>query len=242
MTVAPETRLGDGVILALQRETLSERVARTLKRLILAEHFQPGDRLPPERRLAEQLNVSRTVLREAQSVLSGEGIIYRASPRVLCIADFDRVKVASEAGPLDGKDADTRDLVELRVIIELGAVDAIVRRVTDAHLKEIERWVLDGERRVAAGEPVHFADAHFHTALLRVLGNRALDSFLPVIEEHLRQSLFSTPHPLTQITKSEALRATGQHREIFEAIKRRDAAETRRTMYAHLLPYLDGEA
>ena len=45
------------------RESLATRSAIILKRYLLTEHLKPGDRLPPERRLAEALNVSRTVLR-----------------------------------------------------------------------------------------------------------------------------------------------------------------------------------
>jgi hypothetical protein len=41
-----------------------------------------------------------------------------------------------------------------------------------------------------------WADANFHAALLRTLGNRSIDAFIPLIEENMRHTLFVTPHQL----------------------------------------------
>jgi GntR family transcriptional repressor for pyruvate dehydrogenase complex len=223
---------------ALRRENLSARVALILKRYILAERLEPGHRLPAERRLADWLNVSRTVLREALSQLIGEGILERPTPHALCVAAFDRGRLAAEASVVGGEASEARDLMELRVVIELGAVEAIVERVTDEHLREIERWVVEGERRLAAHEPFYRADAHFHAALLRVLGNRVVDGLLPLIEENLRSDLVGDPHQLTDTGTAVDRRVVSQHREIYEALKRRDLEATRHWMLAHLTPYL----
>ena len=227
---------------ALRRESLSVRVAQILKRYILAERIESGDRLPSERRLADWLNVSRTVLREALNQLIGEGILYRPSAHALCVADFDRSNLASELVSLIEQDAEVRDLIELRVIIEIGAVEAIIERLTTGHLREIERWVVEGERRVAAGEPIYRADAHFHAALIQVLGNRAINgSLLPLIEENLRQNLVVDPLQLMGMKPTAAHQVVEQHRQIFEAVKERDTDAARRLMRAHLSPYLHRE-
>jgi len=223
---------------ALRRQNLSARVALIIKRYILAERLEPGHRLPAERRLADWLNVSRTVLREALSQLIGEGILERPSPHALCVAAFDRARLAAETSLLGDEAAEAKDLIELRVVIELGAVDAIVARVTEEHLREIERWVVEGERRLAAREPFYRADAQFHAALLRVLGNRVVDGLLPLIEENLRSDLVGDPHQLTGAGTAVDHRVVSQHREIYEALKRRDLDATRDWMLAHLMPYL----
>ena len=159
----------------IRAENLSVRVATILKRYILAEQLEPGHRLPAERRLADWLNVSRVVLREALSQLMGEGLLESPSPYILCVASFDRAKLAAELSGLDHEDAEANDLIQLRVVLELGAIDAIVAGATDAHLREIERWVIEGERTLAAGEPIYRADAGFHAALLKSLDNQAID-------------------------------------------------------------------
>jgi DNA-binding FadR family transcriptional regulator len=123
------------------RESLSSRSAIILKRYLLSESLQPGDRLPPERRLAEALNVSRTVLREAINQLVGEGLVAREASRSPIVTDFDRARLASEMSMLAGPDAEIRDLIELRVMVELGAIEAIVERARDEDIAEMERWV-----------------------------------------------------------------------------------------------------
>jgi GntR family transcriptional regulator, transcriptional repressor for pyruvate dehydrogenase complex len=223
---------------ALRRQNLSDRAATILKRYIIAERLEPGHRLPAERRLADWLNVSRTVLREALSQLLGEGILERPSPYVLRVADFDRARVAADLAVVANEEAEAQDLIELRVMLEIGAVEAIVARAHDGHLREIERWVIEGERRLASGEPIYRADARFHAALLRTLGNRAINDFLPLIEENLRHDLVLDPHQLTTVGSAADHRVIRQHREIYEAIRRRDVESARRWMIAHLTPYL----
>jgi GntR family transcriptional repressor for pyruvate dehydrogenase complex len=229
---------GDLVLPRLRRQSLTGQVVTILKRYIVVERLQPGQRLPPERHLADALNVSRTVLREALSQLIGEGILYRYSPRTLCVADFDRTRAATNLAPTGGDEGGMRDLIELRVIIEIGAIETIVERANDEHLREIEQWVIEGERRVAAQEPLALADARFHAALLQTLGNRSIDAFLPVIEEHMRRNLLIDSHQLAGVGTPDDVRVATEHRQIFEAVKRRDVEAARLVMLAHLTPYL----
>ncbi len=223
----------------LERRNLADQVALILKRHILSERLAPGDRLPSERRLADWVNVSRVVLREALHRLIGEGILYRPTPRMLAVADFDRARVAAELSILDEEATETQDLSELRVILELGSIDAIVDRMTDDRLATIERWVLEGERRLEKGEPIYPADAGFHTELLKSLGNSAINGFLHLIEENFRRDLINDRHVLSGASAANDPESVEQHREIYEAIKRRDHAQTRYWMYQHLSPYLD---
>lgn len=223
----------------IRRDNLSARVATILKRYVLAERLEPGHRLPSERRLADWLNVSRVVLREALSQLMGEGILERPSPYVLCVAAFDRAKLAAELSGLDHDDAEAHDLIQMRVILELGAIEFIVAGVTDAQLKAIERWVIEGERTLAAGEPIFRADAGFHAALLKSLGNQAVNRLLPLIEEHLRHDVLQDPGRLKTGGLPTDQRVVQQHREIYEALKRRDGAAARHWLLTHLKPYID---
>src|SRR5687768_13611238 len=68
--------MAEGPISAIAREDrLSDRVAQELQRLIVGSHFKLGDRIPSERELAEQFNVSRTVIREAVRSLVTKGFL-----------------------------------------------------------------------------------------------------------------------------------------------------------------------
>jgi GntR family transcriptional repressor for pyruvate dehydrogenase complex len=219
------------------RESLSARSALILKQYLLTDRVKPGDRLPPERRLAEALNVSRTVLREAINQLVGEGLVRREPSRSPTVADFDRERVAREMSMLD-ESTEIHDLLELRVLLELGAIDLIVTRATEDDLREIERWVVEGERRVEAAEPLTIAEVKFHAALLGTLGNRSIDGLMPLVEEHMRSNLLVDPHELAGLITDNDHRAIAEHRAIFEAVKRRDAAGARKLMNKHLSGYL----
>jgi GntR family transcriptional regulator, transcriptional repressor for pyruvate dehydrogenase complex len=223
------------------RESLSTRSATILKRYLLSERLEPGDRLPPERRLAEALNVSRTVLREAINQLVGEGIIHREPSRSPRVADFDRARLAQEMSMLDDRNAEIRDLIQLRVILELGAIEAIVERATAADIEEMERWVVEAERRLETGEPLSGPEVRFHSALLNTLGNSAVNDLLPLIEENMRENLVVDPHELTGVITDHDRRSIAEHRQIFEAVKTGNADEARRVMLAHLDPYLHPE-
>src|SRR5574342_1317761 len=58
-----------------RQEKLSVQVADQLQSSILANELKPGDRLPPERVLCDRFEVSRTVIREAISILEAKGLL-----------------------------------------------------------------------------------------------------------------------------------------------------------------------
>ena len=60
----------------LKRDKLYKQVADRIQHLITADSLRPGDKLPGERELAEQMGVSRTVIREAIRVLSDRGLVH----------------------------------------------------------------------------------------------------------------------------------------------------------------------
>jgi len=62
---------------------------------------------------------------------------------------------------------------------------------------------------------------------------------LPLVEEHLRQNFLTDVHALTGVVTPHDYRVVAQHRQIFEAVKRRDAETARLVMLAHLDDYLD---
>lgn len=95
-------------VVRVRRVSLADRTAEALKWSILADELHPGDRLPSERVLAESLNVSRTVLREALRRLVGEGVLHAEAARVLRIAPLERVTLV-EGLEVDGLGRDSTE-------------------------------------------------------------------------------------------------------------------------------------
>src|SRR5690606_40389426 len=72
-----------------------------------------------------------TTLFRSLSRLIGEGVLERTSPRVLQLANFDRDALAASVSPLPDREARFRDLMELRYILEIGALPVIITKLTD---------------------------------------------------------------------------------------------------------------
>src|SRR5687767_3548282 len=111
---------------------LSERIISQISDAIISGELKPGDRLPPERELAEQFGVSRTVIRDAIKTLSGRGIVQVRRGAGIFVATAEetimgRLGELANVIPLQG--AGLRDLFDVRKVLEVqGAEWAAQRR------------------------------------------------------------------------------------------------------------------
>src|SRR6056297_2187645 len=71
----------------IESEKLASAVVRQIERLILHGILRPGERLPPERDLAERLGVSRPSLREAVAELQARGLLASRAGSGIYVAD-----------------------------------------------------------------------------------------------------------------------------------------------------------
>lgn len=222
------------------RESLSGRVVVILKKFILTESIAAGERLPAERQMADRLNISRTVLREALNQLIGEGILVRSSPRILRVSEFDRNEVAATIDSLDTGDIEFRDLMQLRYILEVGSMPIICEQITPARIARLQQLALTYQQEIFEGRSGNAADISFHTELLRAVDNSIVRGVLPVIEEQIRSFLLSEPRSLKadRDLSASGSRVIGEHEEILTALINRDADAGLAAMAKHLSPYL----
>ena len=124
------------------RTLLYEDVVNDLYTLIDESQLQPGDKLPPERELTEKLGISRNVLREAFHVLESRGIInsHQGKGRFL--------RVMPKAGDMTTKyESLSKNLercsmieaYEVRQVLEMKAVELIVRNATEDDINDLEK-------------------------------------------------------------------------------------------------------
>lgn len=124
-----------------ERLTLSKIVSEQLKQFIIEHKLMPGDKLPSERVMVKQLGVSRAVLREALCVLEASGIVsirhgegaYIQQPDMSILIDQLTFQWRHRQNLSDV------DLHELRLILELNAIELIIRKgdANDLHAMEI---------------------------------------------------------------------------------------------------------
>ena len=142
---------------------LYEEIAAQMMEQIRSGALRPGDRLPPERTLAEEYGVSRTAIREALRSMEmmgcveshvGEGT-YIKTPSLQEIVDPFSMLIAQN-GRMGG------DLIEARLILETEIAALAARRRTDEQLSALEKTLAEMRRDIESGGMGIEADERFH--------------------------------------------------------------------------------
>lgn len=200
----------------------------------LVRGLSPGDRLPPERDLAAQLNISRTALRDRLGVLEGLGMLRRRTgsgtyvealkPDALALAL--NLAISSSHLPIS-------HLESVRIALERQAAQEAAQRA-DPVLIAYMRRAVDTMAATDDRDEILAADRTFHQSLLRAAGNPALTFFADALSDVLAQDLED---------RSERFDACGsdvskqvlvdRHLAIHDAITSGNAAEAMRSVDDH---------
>jgi len=195
--------------------------------------FGVGARLPAERDLAEQLQVSRASVREALIALEIEGYVdVRVGTGVFVCAPETR-----QGSLLDGGDASADigpfELLETRLLLEPECAALAAHKASSAQLDAI-RAACAALPAAVTDTPLQY-DIAFHAAVAAACGNAALASAI----DHLRMLGNANPvfSRLNQhmVTDAVWVQAHQEHERIVEAIAERDSTRARHAMYDHLL-------
>ena len=223
--LARRLRSGVGPMAA---RNLHGHVVQMLGQRIVSGELKPGTVLPPEASMAEEMEVSRTSLREAMKVLSAKGLV-EARPKV-----GTRVRDARFWNQLDADvlawrciSMPTTDFVdklsEMREIIEPAAASAARHRsVTQLKSMQTAYDAMD-----AAPDPESWtsADLDFHEAILAATGNELLISLFSVIETAL-----SSYFTMSARTASNFKYSLPQHHSVLVAIRDKDPEAAQKAM------------
>src|SRR3954451_10789960 len=131
------------------RDALPDQIAARVIRLITERRLQPGDRLPPERELAQAMGVSRSSLREALRALSLLGVTEMRQGDGTYLTALDPEALMRPFGlVLALGDGQMKELFEARRVIELGLAALAAGRIDDLTLEELRRCVRDSAAAV----------------------------------------------------------------------------------------------
>jgi len=216
------------------KQRLVDRVAVEIERMIVEGELQPSTRLPPQRQLAEQLGVSRTVIREAVSVLAARGLL-RTEPGVGStvqrvqtdqIVRSLRLVLGTQEDPIS-----FADLHEVRTILELEGARLAALRATGQDLASLKQIMLDMESGLDAGDLELFSakDAAFHFALAQAAHNSLLEMLSKSVRDLLQQYLLSVTGRID--IRQHVL---PYHRSILDRVLAGDAEGSRQAMQEHL--------
>jgi GntR family transcriptional regulator, transcriptional repressor for pyruvate dehydrogenase complex len=208
-----------------------EEIVRQVKQLIAEGRLKTGDRLPPERELAEKFVVSRTSVREALRALESLGLIEIRPGEGTFVRE---VSVDALVGPLALMMTSQREaigeLFEARRVLEPAIAALAASRATPDEVQEMERILESQARQVAAGRTGLAEDAAFHTAIGAAAHNHAITRIVHAIMDLLTQSREESLN-----TPGRPTRSHQDHRRILQAIAKRNASAARQAMLDHLV-------
>lgn len=235
-------RSGSGVsvrelsVSGLKVPKASDVLADRLRHEILDGDLGPGSVLPPERTLAEQSGLSRTVVREALRILEIEGLI-RIRPGRNGGSVVRRPDLSSFARSLDvfirGRRLRFHAILEAREQIEPVCAGLAAERRTEEELAELEEITEVVERSIDDVPRFLTENVHWHVTVARLSHNELLSGFMHALSSAVRAAT-DVQDFNSQAIRESAVRA---HRAIFEAVRAGDAPRARRIMERHVHAY-----
>lgn len=212
---------------------LTDQIARLLAERIQERHLLPGEKLPAEKDMAELFGVSRSVVREAVSMLKYDGLVEtRQGSGIFVSAAPAARSFRIESGLLGGA-ADLRAVFELRGIVESAAATLAAERRDPEDIAILRGHLEAMATDIAAGREGVDADTAFHTAIARAAGNPYLLRFAEFLGTSLREAI--------RAARSNSARYPGtpdqvqdEHRAVFEAVANGDPKAAGNAMRRHI--------
>ena len=214
----------------IEQSTMTEQVANRLVKLLSTGDLKSGDKLPPERELAKQLNVGRTTVREALKMLTLSGLLEaRRGDGTYVNTEFISALAKQIEWPVLLNVQELDMVVEVREALEIKVARLAAERATP---EEIERIAVFRELDQINGRDVKREtelDMAFHNAITEAAHNVLLSSLM----YSLREILWKYIHLSNQMTESIAT-TIAEHQAVYSAIASRNPDDAEKAMRQHL--------
>ncbi|MDQ0475278.1 FadR/GntR family transcriptional regulator [Labrys wisconsinensis] len=206
-----------------------------VSQLVLFLHlrkYEPGERVPSEREMAERFQVSRGHIREALAFLEALRVIERRAKSGIFMAreaaSVEALALYAQVGaPLTAEDV--QQSIEMRKIHEITAVRLACERATLDNFDRLRAILAASEAKMAAGQPINEEDRAFHLEIVRATQNsifhRIVQVYYLMTVDRLR-IYFNDP--------ARCRTSHEEHLAIFQAVARRDAMTAMNLMSEHL--------
>lgn len=201
-------------------DSLVERVVLSIRREIEAGRLPAESRLPTEHPLAEQLNVSRSVIREAVSLLKADGVLISRRGNGSFISQTPSGTVF-RLPSFEGRTPDLAQLFEMRLWIEIQAASVAALRRTDSDLERMSKAMELMEKNATDFSVSSAADVEFHRAIAAACKNDYFIAFHDFLGGQLIRSRLAAWENSARLPVGPR-GAHSEHHEMFTAIAKRD--------------------
>jgi GntR family transcriptional repressor for pyruvate dehydrogenase complex len=214
---------------AVRKNKVYEEVARQIESFIL-EKLQPGDKLPPERELADMFSVSRSSIRDAIRSLELTGLVEPRQGSGTVVRELSADAVINPlANVLRQKQQLVSELLDVRKMLEPPLAARAAEHASAEEIAEMEEILRRQQERMNAGELAIAEDTEFHYSVALFSGNSVVLKVLDVLMDLLRE----TRERSLQVA-GRAQKSLAGHQRILGAIKRHDAVAAEAAMRRHI--------
>lgn len=218
----------------IKPKKISTQIAEQIRNSIMSGEFVPGDRLPPERELAEMFGVSRPSVREALNILGASGLVevlQGGGTTVKSLMEQGSGNALSEMIRIEQERA--LDVIEVRKCMESWTAYYAAQRALPDDLRRMAD-IIDAMRvNLTTLQPSEDLDANFHIVVARATHN--------VVWLHLMQNIFDAMKEFQRgvwravyLTEEDQHQLFNHHQAVYQAIRQRDSDRARTLMLEHL--------
>lgn len=213
----------------IRRNRVYEEVARQIEGLILKK-LHPGDKLPPERELAEMFSVSRSSIRDAIRSLELAGLVEPRQGAGTVVREISANSLFSvmKAVPVRQRQL-ISELLDFRMMLEPPLAARAATHAAADEIREMEEILRRQESKVERREPTVEEDSEFHYNIAMASDNSVVLKVLDVLMDLLRD----TRERSLQV-EGRAQKSLAGHKRILSAIKRHDPQAAESAMRRHI--------
>jgi len=211
--------------------SIQNRIIAQIRDLINHKNLEPGDKMPPERKLAEKFCVSRNLVREAIQKLEFYGLLKSIPQSGTFVANIGIIALNGMIEDiLRLEEPDFKALVETRILLELKTVRLAALRRTDKDLIFLKKTLDDFSSKVKEGKDAVQEDLLFHLAIAKASGNSSMNTFMLKITPEIITNF--QKHHICDSDQSEYV--IEEHEAIYSAIRIQDPKLAKQKMKDHL--------
>lgn len=213
-----------------KNQPLSRQIADKIQQMVMDGELMPGDRLPSERQLAEQLNVSRNMIREAAALLEERGIVSVQTGSGIYITEASIDTVARTFSLYaQRKQVTVAQMFEVRWMLELENARLAATNALPKQIEQLAATLKEMEETKSNLEKFTKTDIRFHQQLAYASQNPLFPVLLDTITDLLHEQAL-----LATAVDGALENALQHHRNILAAVQNKDAQTAREAMKTHL--------
>lgn len=211
---------------------ISENIVQQIRQAILKGDLRPGDRLPPEKELAENFGVSKASLREAFRALEALGLLEVrqgvSGGAFICEVDLGTAR-DNIVNYIFFQNPSIKEFTQLRTILEPSMARLAAAQVRDDDLADLEENLKETKSGLDAGSFSYELDIDFHHRIAVITKN----SLVCLIIDSMQSALVNIKR-LIEPDYDFSLQVYYAHRRIFDALRARDSEKAAEEMLIHV--------